>query len=66
MYTYSVPCHGELSLMRPVLSLVSVSSLCLDFCLEDDQNPSLGLVSSNAVHRIHSARILSYLGYVLL
>ena len=31
--------------VRPVLSLVSMTSLCLEFCLEDTHGPSCGLMS---------------------
>ena len=31
--------------VRPVLSLVSMTSLCLEFCLEDAHSPSCGLMS---------------------
>lgn len=36
--------HGALSLVRPVLSLVSATSFCLVFCLEDAQRPKRGLI----------------------
>ena len=45
MFDCSVSSQGALSLVRPNLSLVSVTSFCLEFCFEDDQNPSWGLIS---------------------
>ena len=36
--------HGALSLVRPVLSLVSITSFCLVFCFEVAQKPNRGLI----------------------